>query len=85
MGWAGHKLTDNGAVKGESERQSLGNGTCPSEPASLWRQLVELEDDKDILEHLKDAGGKVEGLEEVDNKVEVLEDDWETLLQASLC
>ena len=35
MGWAGHKLTDIGTGKGESEGESLDNGTCSSEPASL--------------------------------------------------
>ena len=29
MNWAGHNFTDNKAGKGESEGQSLGNGTCP--------------------------------------------------------
>ena len=35
MGWAGHNLTDIGTGKGESEGESLDNGTCSSEPASL--------------------------------------------------
>ena len=28
MGWAGHKLTDSGTGKGESDGKSLDNGTC---------------------------------------------------------
>ena len=40
--------------------------------------MEELDDNKDILDDLEEAGGKVEGLEEVDNEVEVLGDVGDT-------
>ena len=77
MSWAGHKLTDNKAEKGESEGPSLGNCTCPSELASLWWQSEEFEDKGVAPEDLKVAGGENEGLEGVSNKVKELDDDQE--------
>ena len=55
MGWAGRKLTDR-TRKGESEGECLDEGTCTGEPASLCRELVELEKAVDAPE-MEEAGG----------------------------
>ena len=44
MGWAGHKLTDSGIGKGESEGKSLDNGTCPESLLACDSELVDLEE-----------------------------------------